>query len=415
MALVAGHPGAGTTPGLVWRQMFIAFATDGLGGTADRATFVARSADSGDPINAAYIDNNVPAYIGRLALSWDTADQPAGLDVELNLHDQSSMGTPVDMFDSSHRLGLQRPARRRPDRWRGFAHPQRGGARLPQHHERGRPGDRGVARPELQRHGAVPAGLRRGRERLRRRRQLPHTGAGAVPARHQPLHHLRPGAGPSLTPEAHQNLGLVFRITSGPDTGFTRGWRLADLVEGDDTEPYTWSLGTGRFWDAMIAGHRITGAFVDLSVGAGSVSLTGATFNPSDGSAAGPDFTNRDDLGLMVVAGGSRYLLPLDAIDDDDDEPYRWAATYDAGLVAALSGDVAVALVDRVVPQHEVDAGRHRHRAEPPVGGDVDRGGGRRDGAGRRRGLRVQRGAAAVDARGGRPALRHRADRQIRR
>ena len=59
----------------------------------------------------------------------------------------------------------------------------------------------------------------------------------------------------------------------------------------------------------------------------GNVSLNAATFTPSDGSASGPDFTNRDDLGLIIVAGGDHYLLPLDALADDDTEPYRWAAT----------------------------------------------------------------------------------------
>ena len=35
---------------------------------------------------------------------------------------------------------------------------------------------------------------------------------------------------------------------------------------------------------------------------------------------------------------------------DDDTGPYCWAATYDSGLVSALSGDVTVALVDRSSP-----------------------------------------------------------------
>ena len=107
--LVPGYPGAGASPGLLWRQTYLAFATDGLSGTEDRATFVARSSASGDPINAAYITGDVPAFIGRLALSWDTAHQPAGITVELNLHDQSSSGTPVDMFDSSIVWGYNDP------------------------------------------------------------------------------------------------------------------------------------------------------------------------------------------------------------------------------------------------------------------------------------------------------------------
>ena len=82
----------------------------------------------------------------------------------------------------------------------------------------------------------------------------------------------------------------------------------------------------------------------------GNVSLNSWTFTRSDGSASGPDFTNRDDLGLIIVAGGDHYLLPLDPIDDDDTEPYRWPATYDSGLVSALSGDVTVALVVRSSP-----------------------------------------------------------------
>ena len=153
-----------------------------------------------------------------------------------------------------------------------------------------------------------------------------------------------------MTPEAHANLGLVFRITSGPKTGYTRSWRLADLVEDDGVEPYVWHLGTGEFYSALVDGHRVTGAFVDLSAGSGAVSLNGASFSPSDGSASGPDFTNRNDMGLIIAAGGGHYLLPLDAIAAAADEPYQWAATYDDTLISALTGDVVVALVDRSSP-----------------------------------------------------------------
>ena len=93
------------------------------------------------------------------------------------------------------------------------------------------------------------------------------------------------GEGPSLTAAAHANLGLVFRITSGLNAGFTRGWRLSDLTQDDDEEPYTWSLATTMFWDALVAGHRVTGAFVDLSA-SGAVSLTAAC-RPT-GSASTP-------------------------------------------------------------------------------------------------------------------------------
>ena len=81
-----------------------------------------------------------------------------------------------------------------------------------------------------------------------------------------------------------------------------------------------------------------------------NVLLNGATFNPSDGSASGPDFVNRNDLGILIAAGGDYQLLPLDAIAADDSEPYRWTAPYNDALVSALSGDVVVALVDRSSP-----------------------------------------------------------------
>ena len=349
-SLVPGYPGAGTSPGLVWRQTFLAFAADGLPGTEDRATFVARSNASGDPINAAYISENVPAYIGRLALSWDTADQPAGITVELNLHDQSSSGTPVDMFDSSIVWGYNDPLVTAPTD--GAVLLIRNAAARNFHNItnaadlviEGLPGLSWNAcerfPPVYVEGGEGYIGVMSFRTQGRVRFQL-GTSRYTTFGRE---------SGPSLTSEAHANLGLVFRITSGPNTGYTRSWRLADLVEVDDIEPYVWSLGTGEFYSALVDGHRVTGAFVDLSVGSGAVSLNGASFSPSDGSASGPDFTNRNDMGLIIAAGGDHYLLPLDAIAADDDEPYQWAATYDDALISALSGDVVVALVDRSSP-----------------------------------------------------------------
>ena len=348
--LVPGYPGAGASPGLLWRQTYLAFATDGLSGTEDRATFVARSNASGSPINAAYIAGDVPAFIGRLALSWDTADQPAGITVELNLHDQSSSGTPVDMFDSSIVWGYNDPLVAAPTD--GAVLLIRNAAARNFHNItnaadlviEGLPGLSYNATerfpPAYVEGGSGFVGVVSFRTQGRVRFQLGtsrHTTFGR-------------GSGPSLTPEAHANLGLVFRITSGPNLGYTRSWRLADLVEVDDDEPYVWNLGTGEFYSALVDGHRVTGAFVDLSAGSGAVSLNGASFSPSDGSASGPDFTNRNDLGLIVAAGGGHYLLPLDAIAADDDEPYQWAATYDDTLISALSGDVVVALVDRSSP-----------------------------------------------------------------
>ena len=81
-----------------------------------------------------------------------------------------------------------------------------------------------------------------------------------------------------------------------------------------------------------------------------NVLLNGATFNPSDGSPSGPDFVNRNDLGILIAAGGDYQLLPLDAIAADDSEPYRWTAPYNDALISALSGDVTVALVGRDDP-----------------------------------------------------------------
>ena len=313
-SLVPGFPGAGTTPGLVWRQTFLAFTADGLSGTEDRATFVARSNASGDPINAAYITENVPAYIGRLALSWDTADQPAGITVELNLHDQSSSGTPVDMFDSSIVWGYNDPLVTDPTD--GAVLLIRNAAARNFHNItnaadlviEGLPGLSWNATerfpPVYVEGGEGYIGVMSFRTQGRVRFQL-GTSRYTTFGRE---------SGPSLTAQAHADLGLVFRITNGPNAGFTRSWRLADLVEEDDDEPYVWSLGTTMFYNALVDGYRMTGAFVDLSVGSGAVSLNGASFSPSDGSASGPDFTNRNDMGLIIAAGGDHYLLPLDAI-----------------------------------------------------------------------------------------------------
>ena len=86
--------------------------------------------------------------------------------------------------------------------------------------------------------------------------------------------------------------------------GQTFAYRLVDLPE-DRQERYGWELPDGEgvaIFQALLQGYRIEAAFVDQTNP--NVSFNGATFNPSDGSASGPDFVNRNDLGILIAAGG---------------------------------------------------------------------------------------------------------------
>ena len=342
-ALVPGHPGPGTTPGLLWQHAVTGLAPADHG-SLRRAVIVAGAADGGDPINPAY--TGVPGYVAWLALTWDPSDTTKDMTVQVNLHDQNT-GSPIDFWDDSVEPGFGDP--QFPNATVGCIVKHRKtaiGANAGNIITHDAPGYEYLQRvPPV--YVDVTEDTFINRWRMRKARsdtdgdisfRMSHVTSGSGG-----------GLGPNLTDEALANIVVYVRIRS---TGEIRSWALADQVAADadmdTTEPYSWGTPDppyGGSWARAIDDNEVDILFIDKRY----ADLTNQMFTTATGGQAGPNLAGVHDIGLVIV-GGDTFRLPLDVLPAGAQEPYTWTIPYDADLVSAMTGDVCVSLVDRSSP-----------------------------------------------------------------
>ena len=339
-ALVPGHPGPGTSPGLLWQHAVTSLAPADLG-SLRRAVLVAGAADGGDPINAAY--TGVAGYVAWLAITWDPMDDTADMTVQLNLHDQN-VGSPISFWNDTVEPGFGDP--QYPNATPGCIAKYR----KPQDSGDGSGNIIGTGLPLAQRFSPVYLDTDEDTliQRWRMRKSRNDTD-GDISFRLGPPNSSSQTPGPNLTDEALANIVVYVRIVG---TGEIRSWALADQVAADDdmdvTDPYSWGHPDPPYtgaWEQAIDDNEVDILFIDKRY----ADLTNQMFTTATGGQAGPNLAGVHDIGLVIV-GGDTFRLPLDVLPAGAQEPYTWSTPFDADLVSALTGDLSVSLIDRSSP-----------------------------------------------------------------